>query len=387
MNKKICFVTGSRAEYGLLCPLIKRISKEKTFRIQIAVTGMHLIKDFGNTYREIAKDYKIDAKVDIGLKGSADTDVAHAVATGISGFTKSFSVLKPDFVILLGDRYEIFAAAISAFLLKIPLVHIHGGELTEGAVDDGLRHAITKMSSLHFTAAKEYRDRVIQMGEEPCRVFNVGSLGVENIHEMHLLSKGDLQEQLKINLEGKYLLVTFHPVTMEQDNGIAQLKNLLLALDQIKDMHIIFTLPNADAGGRAMIKTIQSYVSNNSSKASAFVSLGQLKYLSAMKYASAVVGNSSSGIIEAPSLKVPSVNIGDRQKGRLRAKSVIDCDPSIVSIANTVKQVLSESFKKKCSKAVNPYGGGNASAKIVSVIKRRIDLIQRSGKSFYDIGR
>jgi len=386
MKLKACFITGSRAEYGLLYPLIKRLKLDNNFKVQIIATGMHLMNDFGNTYRIIEKDFGIDKKVDIAFTGDGNIDVAKATGNGIIGFTSAFKELKPDFIVLLGDRYEIFATAICAYLMRIPIVHIHGGEITEGAIDDGIRHSITKMSQLHFTSTEEYRKRVIQLGEESQRVFNVGALGVENIKTMELLPKSELEKQINFALNTEYVLVTFHSETMEKDGGINQLQNLLKVLNKVK-YKVIFTKPNSDAHGKIIIQIIERFVRKNPGRVALYSSMGQLKYLSTIKYASVVIGNSSSGIIEAPSLKVPTVNIGGRQKGRIRAASVIDVNSDIKSISAGIKKAFSTAFKKECLKISNPYGKGNTSGQILSILKKNKTLITQNTKSFYDLWR
>lgn len=386
MMKKICFVTGSRAEYGLLAPLIRRIAADRSCIMQIIATGMHLMKANGLTFRDIEKEFVISAKVPLRQSGTTEKDIAYAVGAGVTGMTDAYARLNPDAVILLGDRHEIFAAAVAAFLSGIPIIHIHGGEVTEGAIDDGLRHAITKMSSLHFTAAEAYRRRVIQLGEEPRRVFNVGSLGVENINTTPLLSRQDLEKKLQCDLSGRYALVTFHPETREIDFGLAQLKNLITVLEGLQHIRVIVTMPNADAGGRQCGRLIKAYARRHPERTKVFESMGQLNYLSAMKYAAAVIGNSSSGIIEAPALNIPTVNIGCRQKGRLRAGSVIDAGSSVEAISRAVKKALSAPFRRRCAKAVNPYGAGDASKKIAALIKKNTALLKNNQKSFYDMG-
>jgi len=381
--KKICIITGSRAEYGLLKNLIEELISEKDFQIQIIATGTHLSTEFGLTYKEIEKDgYIIGKKIEIIL--SSDTPVGISKAMGLAqiSFSEAFDELKPDFVIVLGDRFEIFAACSTAHVFRIPICHLHGGEVTEGAVDDAFRHSITKMSFLHFTSCEEYRKRVIQLGEAPDRVYNVGAIGLDGIRKINYLTKGELEKELSFKFNKKNLLITFHPVTLENNTAEPQFKALLGALDDLTDTNLIFTKTNADTEGRIINKMIDEYVGKNKNSIS-FVSMGQLKYLSAMKYVDAVVGNSSSGIIEAPSFKIGTINIGDRQTGRLKAESIIDCEPDISSIRKSFDKLYSREFKIKLSSLTNPYGDGFTAKKIVQIIKTN-DIFS-SKKVFYDI--
>ena len=322
MNKrKICVVTGTRAEYGLLCPLMKEIQIDDALELQIIATGAHLSPEFGLTYKVIEKDgFTIDEKVEMLL--SSDTPVAVTKSMGVAliGFADALARLSPDIVVLLGDRYEILAVAEAAMVANIPIAHIHGGEITEGAIDDSVRHAITKMAHLHFVAAPEYRDRVIQMGENPAHVFEVGAIGIDNIVNMTLMSQGELEESLQFPLGEKFFLVTYHPVTVANARRSDALGNLFDALDAFPDYRVLITKSNSDAGGREINRRLDEYAALRKDRVSCYTSLGQLRYLSAMKYASAVIGNSSSGLLEAPILKTPTVNIGDRQKGRLRKR-------------------------------------------------------------------
>jgi len=386
MKKKICVVTGSRAEFGLLYPLLKRIAESKTLKLQIVATGMHLSSRFGSTYKEIEKEgFKINKKVPLLLADNR-IGMANVVGQGVIGCAKAFRALKPDMLILLGDRFEIFAACTAAFLSKIPIAHIHGGEITEGAIDDGLRHAITKMSFIHFAATEEYRKRIIQLGEEPSRVFNVGALAMDNIKYMKLLGKDALENELKFNFDSKTILVTFHPVTLDKIPSGKQFRELLLALDSFKKIKIIFTMPNADLGNYTIKRLLRMYTRENHGRAISFVSLGRLKYLSIMQYVKAVVGNSSSGIIEAPLFGVPTVNIGDRQKGRVRTRSIIDCLPSAPSIRKALKIAFSKNFRNKCKNNNNNlYGDGKTAEKIFKIIKSQINTIESVKKPFFDL--
>jgi GDP/UDP-N,N'-diacetylbacillosamine 2-epimerase (hydrolysing) len=381
---KLCVVTGSRAEYGLLSPLLALIKKDRSATLQLLVTGMHLSPEFGSTYRQIEKDgFTIDEKVEMLLSSDTDTGTVKSTGLAMIGFADAFQRLQPHWVIVLGDRFEIFAAATAAHLLKIPVAHLHGGELTEGATDDAMRHAITKMSYLHFTATEEYRKRVIRLGESPDRVWNVGAIGLENIRTLKLLDRKKLSAQLGFPIDKPTVLVTFHPVTLEKDTAEGQMENLLVALDQFPGLQVLFTLPNADAKGRAIMRIIEEYVVKNPARSRAFASLGQLKYLSALQYVKVVVGNSSSGIIEAPQFNIPTVNIGDRQTGRIKPASVIDVGTDVQSIVTGIRKAVSPAFLKSCSKVKNPYAGGNTAATILQTI-RQAGQLSSVKKPFYE---
>ncbi len=382
--KKICIFTGTRAEYGLLKPLMEEIKKDKDLKLQIVASGMHLSPEFGLTYKEIEKDgFHIDEKVEILLSSDSPVGISKSIGLGVISYAETLERLKPDITIILGDRFEALSFAISSFTLKIPIAHIHGGEITEGALDEGYRHAITKLSYLHFTSTEEYRKRVIQLGEHPNRVFNVGALGIDNIKKMKLLSKEEVEKKLGKKLKKRNLLITFHPATLEDISAEDQFKELLKVLDTLKDTLLIFTKSNSDAEGRKINYLIEKYVEKNKNKAVVFTNMGQLLYLSTMRYVDAVVGNSSSGIIEAPSFKIGTINIGDRQKGRIKAESVIDCEPTYKSIKKAFNTLYSESFQQKIKKVKNPYGDGNSAEKILSVLKT-FD-IKDIKKEFFDI--
>jgi GDP/UDP-N,N'-diacetylbacillosamine 2-epimerase (hydrolysing) len=382
--KKICVVTGSRAEYGLLYWLMKDIIDDKDFELQIVVTGMHLSPQFGNTYQEIEKDgFKINKKVDIQLSSDNEVAISKSMGIGMIGFADAFNDLQSDLIIILGDRFEIFSAAAAALIAKIPVAHIHGGEKTEGSFDDSLRHSITKMSHLHFTAIEEYKNRVIQLGEEPKRVFNVGGLGIDNINKLKLLSKADLENKINFKLGKKNILITFHPATLEKVKSETQFQQLLDSITELKNTKIIFTKSNSDPGGNAINKIIDEYASKNSNTA-VFKSMGQLKYLSALQFVDAVVGNSSSGLLEAPSFNIGTIDIGDRQKGRIKSKSVINCLPIKNNIDNAFKKLYSDDFKKIINISKNPYGDGGASQRIIKIIKTT-DLNNILKKPFFDI--
>lgn len=384
MKRKICVVTGTRAEYGLLYWLMKGIEADECLELQLIVTGMHLSPEFGLTYKEIEKEFTIHKKIEMLL--SSDTAVGISKSMGLAhiSFAEAYDELKPDLVVVLGDRYEIFSAAMTATIARIPLAHLHGGETTEGAYDEAMRHSITKMSQLHFVATEVYRKRVIQLGEHPHRVFNVGGLGIENIKRLDLFSKEALEASIDFNLAPKNLLVTFHPVTLEESTAQQQFQELLNAIDELEETHIIFTKANSDSDGRVINHMIDGYVSKNSHKAIGFTSLGQLRYLSALQFVDAVVGNSSSGLLEAPSFKIGTINIGDRQKGRMKASSVIDCKPTKKSIQKALGELYSLSFQEQLKTVENPYGKGDASKDILNVIAS-VDLNNIVKKTFYDL--
>lgn len=368
---KICIVTGSRAEYGLLYPLLQRCRKDASVQLQLLVTGMHLLAAFGSTWEQIEKDgFRIDRKVDMLLAADTDAAITKSTGLGLIGMAGALEELQPDWVVLLGDRFETFAAAIAAHMAKIPIVHLHGGELTEGATDDAMRHAITKMAYLHCTATAAYRKRVIQLGEQPARVFNTGAIGIDNIRQLKLLSKTQLSKQLGFSIGDNTLLVTYHPVTLEHQSARQQMKALMKALESFGDYQYLFTLPNADAGGRVIIDCIQEFVQAHPGKAYAFPSLGQLRYLSALQFVQAVLGNSSSGLIEVPYFGKPTVNIGDRQKGRIRPASVIDTGVSVPAITAGISKALSPAFARKCRTVRSPYGNGQTAEKVLQLIKK-----------------
>lgn len=381
--KKICVVTGTRAEYGLLYWLMKEIQSDESLQLQLIVTGMHLSHEFGLTYKEIEKEFTIDRKIEILL--SSDTSVSISKSMGLAqiSFSEAFEQMNPSIVLLLGDRYEIFSAASAAMIAKIPIFHLHGGETTEGAFDESIRHSITKMSHFHFTATDEYRNRVIQLGEHPNRVFNVGGLGIDNIKKLKLYAKEEFEKSINFKLDDKNILVTFHPVTLENTTAKEQFQELLNAIDELKDTCIIFTKANSDTDGRIINTMIDEYVKINSNKSVAFTSLGQIRYLSALQYVDCVVGNSSSGLIEAPSFKIATINIGDRQKGRVKAKSVFDVKPLKEEILQVLNKVYTPEFNTILKKLQNPYGEGGAS-KIIKDIIVNASLDNIIKKKFYN---
>lgn len=384
--KKICVVTGTRAEYGLLKPLIKRIEEDAEVELQLVVTGMHLSPEFGLTYKEIEEDgYIITDKNEMLLSSDTPNGITKSVGLATIGFADIFTRIQPDIVVLLGDRFETYAAATSAMIHRIPIAHIHGGELTEGAIDDAIRHSITKMSTLHFTSTEEYRRRVIQLGEQPERVYCVGALGVENIKKQQLLSKEELEESIKFRLDKPYAVITYHPVTLESDTAEEQFINLLNALDKMEGYKFIFTKANADTDGRIINQLVDEYVERNMDKAVAFTSLGMVRYLSVLKYCEMVIGNSSSGLLEAPSFKIPTVNIGNRQKGRVEAESVIDCGNAEKNICEALQRAVQMKENGCLREVSNPYERENTSKDIFNTIKRYLYKNSIIQKHFYDI--
>ena len=385
-TKRICVVTGSRAEYGLLFWLMKYIDDREEFTLQVIATGMHLSPEFGMTYRDIENDgFIVNKKVEMLLSSDTPVGVTKSIGVGIVGMADALEDLRPDLIVLLGDRFELLAASTAALIRKLPIAHLHGGETTEGAFDEAIRHSITKMSHLHFTATEHYRRRVIQLGEHPSAVFCVGGLGIDNINMLDLLSKSALEEKIGLALGTRNLLVTFHPSTLEHDESSTQFSNLLQALEKLNSTKILFTKTNADTNGRIINQMIDKFVLNNSDRAVAHTSLGQLAYLSALKYVDGVVGNSSSGLIEAPSLGIGTINIGSRQRGRIRATSVIDCEPTCEDILKSLNKMYSQSFNKRLATVVNPYGVGGAASQIIEKF-RTIDIENIDvKKSFFDL--
>ena len=368
MNAKVCVVTGSRADYGLLKGLMREIKSSPNLELQVIVTGMHLSENFGSTYLEVQEDgFKFSYVVDMLLNSDSPTAIAKSIGIGVMGFADAFVNLQPNYLILLGDRFEIFAAASAAYTMGIPIVHLHGGEATEGSLDEGYRHAVTKLSSLHFTATTEYRKRVIQMGHSPESVHVVGAMGLDAIENMKPISTPSLEDFLGISLSGDSLLVTFHPETHEADPAEYQIAGVLDALARI-EANIVFTMPNADSGGRKIWSLIESFVAENSSRACLHRSLGQDRYISLLSRVSAVVGNSSSGVIEAPSFGIGTVNIGRRQAGRVCASSVIHCSSSSDDIFVSINKALDPAFRKFAREVVNPYGMPGASKRIMRIL-------------------
>lgn len=384
LRRKICVVTGTRAEYGLLYWLMKEIQQDYELELQIVVTGMHLSPEFGMTYKQIEKDgFIIDEKVEMLLSADTPSSISKSIGLGTIGFADVFSRLEPDLIVLLGDRFESFAAAQTAMIQRIPIAHIHGGELTEGLIDDPIRHSITKMAHLHFTAAEPYRQRVIQMGEQPDRVFNVGAPGIDGIKKISLLNKKELSKSLGFDVN-KFFLITLHPITLENQTSLYYIENLLDVLNKYPDYQLVFTKTNADTEGRVINERIETYVRANPNNSRLYDSLGQMRYLSSLKHCSTMIGNSSSGLIEAPIFGKPTVNIGDRQRGRLKAESVIDCGGQSAEIELAINKALSSEFQTVIQKMDLPYGSGNTIEKILDVIKNT-NLNSIIKKEFYDI--
>jgi GDP/UDP-N,N'-diacetylbacillosamine 2-epimerase (hydrolysing) len=384
--RKICIITGTRAEYGLLRWVMQGIKDDAELTLQIIATGMHLSPEFGLTYKAIEQDgFKIDRKVEMLTSSDTAVGIAKSMGLGLIGFADALHELQPDLIVVLGDRFEIFSAVSAALVARIPVAHIHGGEATEGLIDEAIRHSITKMSQLHFVAAEAYRQRVIQLGEQPDRVFLVGGLGIDNIKRLQLLDRATLETSLDFKLGVKNLLITFHPVTLETATAANQMQELLAALAQLKDTQLIFTLPNADTDGRTLIEMVQNFVKQHIN-ARAFTSLGQLRYLSCIAQVDGVLGNSSSGLAEVPSFKKGTINIGDRQRGRLQAESVINCEPIQGSIASALVQLYSADFQAHLHKVTNPYGEGGASEVIVSTVKA-VSLDGILKKRFHDVAK
>jgi len=382
--KKICVITGSRAEYGLMSRLMQLIKNDGDFELQIIVTNMHLSPEFGLTYKEIEADgFTINKKVHILLSSDTANATVKSIGLGTIGFADAYEDLKPDMLLVLGDRYEILAAVTAALIYKIPVVHLYGGEITEGAYDDAIRHAVTKMSHLHFTSTEEYRRRVIQMGENPETVYCVGALGCDNIKSVPLMSKKESEESLNFILDRNTILVTYHPVTMENNTAEKQFSELLNAIDRFKDLRVIFTMPNSDTDGRIIMDLIKDYVAKNPEKTIWFSSLGMKRYLSVLQYIGAVVGNSSSGIVEVPSFHIPTVNIGDRQKGRIAGKTVIDCLPDAENISNAIRHILQSGYSESIKDIQNPYDKKDTAKEILKAIKKF--HLDSASKKFHDI--
>ncbi|WP_425235164.1 UDP-N-acetylglucosamine 2-epimerase [Ulvibacterium sp.] len=382
--KKIAVVTATRAEYGLLKPLISALEKHENFQLLLFVTGMHLLPKFGNTYKEIENDgFSIAAKVYDDLSGDSSKAIVQSLAKVTEGFSTVFETHKPDLIVVLGDRSEILAVVMAAIIFNIPIAHIRGGETTEGAYDEFIRHAITKMSHLHFASTETYRKRIIQMGEHPSRAFNVGEIGIDSIKKLTLLTKREFEDSIAHKIDRNFVLITFHPVTLEKATAKEQFSELIQALDTLEATTLLFTKPNSDKDGQAIVDLIDSYVSQNPKKAVAFTSLGQLRYLSAASHATFVIGNSSSGISEVPYFNVPTINIGDRQKGRIMAKSVINCKPMRNDIVKAIKFAMSKPFKTKIQNQEQLYGNGQATSKIMHELLA-FDYTEIQ-KKFYDV--
>ena len=383
--RKVCVITGTRAEYGVLYWVIKGLSNCEDIQLQLCVTGMHLSPEFGLTYKQIEDDgFHIDDKVEMLLSSDTSVGISKSIGLGIIGFADVFERLKPDILLVLGDRFEILASVTAAMIAKIPIAHCHGGEATEGLIDEPIRHSITKMSQIHFTSTDEYRNRVIQLGENPKSVFNVGALGIENINKLNLLNRSDFEKSIDFKLNKRNFLITFHPVTLDNNTAENQFQSLLNVLKKMNETNFIFTKPNADTGGRIIIKMIDEFVQNNNQNSISFISLGQVRYLSALQFVDIVIGNSSSGLVEVPSFKIPTINIGDRQKGRICAGSVINCECNEHDIEMSVNKALSNEFNEFIKDKDNPHGTGNSSGLIINTLKS-IDLTDIVKKEFYNI--
>lgn len=383
--RKVCVITGTRAEFGLLHWVIQGINSHSKLALELVATGMHLSPEFGLTYKAITDSgFIIDKKIEMLLSSDTSVGIAKSMGLGMISFGEFFEESKPDIVLVLGDRFEIFSAVSAAMVSRIPIAHIHGGEATEGLIDESIRHSITKMAHIHFTANEEYKKRVIQLGEQPNRVFNVGSPGLDNIKKLNLLTRDELEVWMGFEIQPYTALVTFHPVTLENATSEAQFENLLNAISEFPDLKVIFTKPNADTDGRVIIDMIDNFVKHDTSKYISFVSLGQLRYLSCIQFVDVVIGNSSSGLTEVPSFKIPTINIGDRQRGRLKATSVIDCQPTKESIAHAIHQSRSLEMREILSTVSNPYGDGGASDKIIEILAD-INLADILKKKFYNL--
>jgi len=381
--RKVCVVTGTRAEYGLLRWVLQELKDSAAVELQVLATGAHLSPEFGLTYRDIERDgFAIDAKIEMLVSADTCTGTSKSMGLGLIGISEALSRLAPDLVVLLGDRFEVLVAATAALVAGIPVAHLHGGETTEGAIDEAIRHSVTKMSHLHFVAAEEYRRRVIQLGEQPERVFMVGGLGVDAITRLKFMDRKDLENSLDFPFAGKNLLVTFHPVTLEGDASPQQMTELLEALHTLTDTHLIITMPNADAGSRELARLVDGFVASHPN-ARAYTSLGQLRYLSCLRLVDGVVGNSSSGLAEAPSLGIGTVNIGDRQRGRLKASSVIDCLPQRGDILTAIEKLYTPGFQRTLLETRNPYGDGGASLRIIRILEEH-PLDELLKKRFHD---
>lgn len=384
MSRRICVITGTRAEYGLLRLLMQGVSDDAQLKLQVVATGMHLSPEFGLTYQAIEADgFTIDRKVEMLLSSDSAAGISKSVGLGMIGFADALTELKPDLIVVLGDRFEILAAVAAALFARVPVLHLHGGEVTEGVLDDSIRHAITKMSHVHCVATEDYRQRVIQLGEQPDRVYCVGGLGVDAIKQARLMARGELEAAMDFKFKARNLLITFHPATLSGESASSQMMELLAALDGYDDTGLIFTLPNSDAGGRELIAMLQQFVAIHPNSR-VYPSLGQLRYLSCMALCDGVVGNSSSGLLEAPTLKKGTVNIGDRQQGRLQAANVINCRAHRGEISLALQKLNSHEFQASLSATANPYGDGGASSRIVEII-RTIKLDGFTQKPFYDL--
>lgn len=384
--RRIAVVTGGRPDYGLFLPLLRRLAADGDVALQIVATGMHLVPKQGETWRQIEQDgFAIAAKVDMEIAGDSAVDITRAIGAGTAGMAEAFAQLRPDIVVLLGDRFESLAAAVAAMTAHIPVAHLYGGEATEGLIDEPIRHSITKMAHLHFTATEPYRRRVIQLGEAPDRVFSVGALGLDNFRNMTLLDRPALEEALSFRLSRPTLLVTYHPVTLEAGTATAHADALLGALDRFPEARVVITLPNADTDSAALRARLTAYAENSGGRVAAFAVLGSLRYLSLMAQCDVVVGNSSSGLIEAPSVPVPTVDIGDRQRGRIAPPSVIHADVDAGSIAAAIGGALAPDFRAGLAGMENPYGDGATAPRIAAILKSAVLDEALIKKRFFDL--
>ena len=382
--RKICVITGTRAEFGLLRPLIALISKDEELQLQLIATGMHLSPEFGYTLNEITEaGFMVDKKVECLLSSDSSVGVSKTIALAVSGFADALDELAPDLVVVLGDRTEILGVVIAAGMANIPIAHLYGGETTEGAYDEAIRHSITKFSHLHFTSTEAYRKRVIQLGEQPDRVFNVGAIGLDAIKKLKLLNKEEFENSTGFKLKKRNVLITYHPVTLEKEAPIQTFENILQALDELSETGLIFTHANSDKNGRVINKMITEYVEIHRDKALAFKSLGQLRYLSALQFVDFVIGNSSSGMTEVPAFCIPTINIGDRQKGRICSESVINSTNTLEDIKKSITFALYKQFRDKIKQQEMLYGNGTAAEKILKIIKEHSIIPLK--KSFYNI--
>jgi len=384
MKKRVCVLTGTRAEYGLLKWLMKDIQLSKKLSLQLIVTGAHLSPEHGNTFYEIEEDgFKIDKKCDILLNSDSPLAVSKSFGLGVIGISEALSNLKPDILVLLGDRYEVLSAACAALLNKIPIAHLHGGEATEGLIDEAIRHSVTKISHLHFVSTETYRNRVIQLGEKPDFVKNVGALGIDGIKRQKLLSKKELEHSIDFKFQKRNLILTFHPVTLEKATSKKHIKHVLGALEDMKDLGLIITMPNSDPDSKIIFETLKEFSQDNK-LSKTYSSLGQLNYLSCLQYVDGVIGNSSSGLIEVPSFNKGTINIGKRQQGRISGDTVIHCEPIESEIKIALEKLFSNKFKKSITSSSNPYGNGGSSKKIVQELES-LSLDNILFKEFNDI--
>lgn len=384
MKKDICFFTGARAEYGLLAPLMAAVRDAADLRLRLLVSGMHLAPDFGLTWRQIEADgFAIDERVEMLLASDTPLGMAKSAGLGLMGLAEALDRLRPACLVVLGDRFETFAAAAAAYMLGIPLAHLHGGEVTAGALDEGFRHAISKMSSVHLVATQEYRRRVIQLGEQPDTVHVVGALGIVNIRGLPLLSRQEIEAELGMALGPGSVLVTFHPATLGEGSARDEARELLAALEHFSGLRVVFTRANADSAGRGINSLVDAWAAARPERVRVYDALGRLRYLSTLRQVDAVIGNSSSGLIEAPSLGVPTVNIGDRQQGRTRAAGVIDCPARGAAIIAACAQAFSPAFRRLAAAASNPYEQPDTLTRIMQIL-RRADTFSRK-KLFFDL--